>query len=169
MRLRLDDEACQVGLGECLGRALEGRGRVYLVGELGAGKTTLARGVLRAYGHRGAVKSPTYTLVEPYELDGVRVYHFDLYRLGDPEELEFIGGRDLLGDDALSLIEWPARGAGWLPEPDLRVELCVAGDGREARLEALSAQGRAALARLGAMPDVAEWRLSDDSHEGSTA
>ncbi|MEQ5801312.1 tRNA (adenosine(37)-N6)-threonylcarbamoyltransferase complex ATPase subunit type 1 TsaE [Halomonas sp. H10-9-1] len=167
MWLRLDDEACQVGLGECLGRALEGRGRVHLVGELGAGKTTLARGVLRAYGHCGAVKSPTYTLVEPYELDGVRVYHFDLYRLGDPEELEFIGGRDLLGDDALSLIEWPARGAGWLPDPDLRVELRVVGDGREARLEALSAHGRVALERLGAMPAVAEWRLADDRSTGS--
>lgn len=168
MRLRLDDEESQVGLGECLGRALEGRGRVYLVGELGAGKTTLARGVLRAYGHRGAVKSPTYTLVEPYELDGVRVYHFDLYRLGDPEELEFIGGRDLLGDDALSLIEWPARGAGWLPAPDLRIELGVVGSGREARLEAHSAHGRAALARLDAMSAVAEWRLADGRREGST-
>ncbi|WP_051530296.1 tRNA (adenosine(37)-N6)-threonylcarbamoyltransferase complex ATPase subunit type 1 TsaE [Halomonas halodenitrificans] len=169
MRLRLDDEECQVGLGECLGRALEGRGRVYLVGELGAGKTTLARGVLRAYGHRGAVKSPTYTLVEPYELDGVRVYHFDLYRLGDPEELEFIGGRDLLGDDALSLIEWPARGEGWLPGPDLRIELRVAGSGREAWLEAHSAHGRTVLARLAAMPEATRWRLGEESHGESAS
>ncbi|TDB02377.1 tRNA (adenosine(37)-N6)-threonylcarbamoyltransferase complex ATPase subunit type 1 TsaE [Halomonas marinisediminis] len=168
MRLRLDDEACQVGLGECLGRALEGRGRVYLVGELGAGKTTLARGVLRAYGHRGAVKSPTYTLVEPYELDGKRVYHFDLYRLGDPEELEFIGGRDLLGDDALSLIEWPVRGEGWLPGPDLRIELDVVGEGREAVLEAHSAHGEAALARLAAMPAVTEWYRTAKPGEGAS-
>ncbi|MDN3520264.1 tRNA (adenosine(37)-N6)-threonylcarbamoyltransferase complex ATPase subunit type 1 TsaE [Halomonas ramblicola] len=161
MRLRLDDEACQVALGECLGRALHGRGRVYLEGELGAGKTTLARGILRAYGHGGAVKSPTYTLVEPYELDEVRLHHFDLYRLGDPEELEFIGGRDLLGDDALCLIEWPEHGEGWLPAPDLRVRLCLAGAGREACLEASSGRGRRVLERLAEMPAVAGWRLAE--------
>ena len=158
MLLRLDDEDRQVALGECLGRALEGRGRVYLEGELGAGKTTLARGVLRAHGHRGAVKSPTYTLVEPYELDDVLIHHFDLYRLGDPEELEFIGGRDLLAEDALCLIEWPRRGEGWLPEPDLRITLTLAGVGREARLVACSARGEKVLTMLAAMPVLAAWR-----------
>ncbi|QTF91721.1 tRNA (adenosine(37)-N6)-threonylcarbamoyltransferase complex ATPase subunit type 1 TsaE [Halomonas sp. BM-2019] len=168
MLLRLDDEARQVSLGECLGRALEGHGRVYLEGELGAGKTTLSRGVLRAFGHRGAVKSPTYTLVEPYTLDGVRVHHFDLYRLGDPEELEFIGGRDLFDDDALCLVEWPSRGEGWLPVPDLRVTLSLAGTGREARLEAASERGRQVLARLAAMPELAACRRreADDAKEG---
>ncbi|MFP4263837.1 MAG: tRNA (adenosine(37)-N6)-threonylcarbamoyltransferase complex ATPase subunit type 1 TsaE [Halomonas sp.] len=168
MRLRLDDEASQVALGECLGRALGARGRVHLEGELGAGKTTLTRGVLRACGHRGAVKSPTYTLVEPYALDGIRVYHFDLYRLADPEELEFIGGRDLLGDDALSLIEWPGRGEGWLPPPDLCVSLRVLGAGREARLEATSDLGRAVLARLAEEPRVVAWRRDDaDGEDGA--
>ncbi|AXY42114.1 tRNA (adenosine(37)-N6)-threonylcarbamoyltransferase complex ATPase subunit type 1 TsaE [Halomonas alkalicola] len=171
MLLRLDDEARQVSLGECLGRALEGRGLVYLEGELGAGKTTLARGVLRAYGHRGAVKSPTYTLVEPYELDGVRVHHFDLYRLGDPEELEFIGGRDLLGEDVLCLVEWPGRGEGWLPEPDLRIALSLAEVGREARLEAFTARGEQLLARLAAMPELAASlrKEPDDARGGDTA
>ncbi|MBB3331213.1 tRNA threonylcarbamoyladenosine biosynthesis protein TsaE [Halomonas campaniensis] len=165
MLLRLDDEDRQILLGECLGQALEGVGRVYLEGELGAGKTTLTRGILRACGHRGAVKSPTYTLVEPYVLDGVRVHHFDLYRLGDPEELEFIGGRDLLADDALCIIEWPGRGEGWLPRPDLRITLTLSGSGREARLEAESDHGRQVLARLEAMPALADCHPAAGSRE----
>lgn len=148
MQRQLEDEDQQVAFGECLGRALAGRGRLHLEGELGAGKTTLARGILRAYGHLGAVKSPTYTLVEPYELGGVRVYHFDLYRIADPEELEFIGGRDLLSDDSLSIIEWPARGEGWLPTPDLVVRLEHLASGRYAELVAASEYGREVLARL---------------------
>ncbi|SFU64189.1 tRNA (adenosine(37)-N6)-threonylcarbamoyltransferase complex ATPase subunit type 1 TsaE [Halomonas korlensis] len=152
MLLRLDDENAQVAFGKCLGRALGGQGRVHLAGELGAGKTTLTRGLLRAHGYRGAVKSPTYTLVEPYELDDARIHHFDLYRLGDPEELEFIGGRDLLGDDALCIIEWPERGEGWLPPPDLSIELTIAGQGRQAKVGAKSEQGQRVLARLQADP-----------------
>ncbi|WP_252107477.1 MULTISPECIES: tRNA (adenosine(37)-N6)-threonylcarbamoyltransferase complex ATPase subunit type 1 TsaE [unclassified Halomonas] len=148
MQVQLNDENAHVAFGEALGRALEGRGRVYLEGELGAGKTTLTRGILRAYGHQGAVKSPTYTLVEPYEFDDRRVYHLDLYRLGDPEELEFIGGRDILSDDALCLIEWPSRGAGWLPDADVRIELSVAVQGRTATLTAKSPWGEQVLANL---------------------
>ncbi|MGC3872603.1 tRNA (adenosine(37)-N6)-threonylcarbamoyltransferase complex ATPase subunit type 1 TsaE [Halomonas sp. GXIMD04776] len=147
----LHDEAEQVAFGEALGLALEGHGQVHLEGELGAGKTTLARGVLRAYGHQGAVKSPTYTLVEPYQLESVRVHHFDLYRLGDPEELEFIGARDLLEEDSLNLIEWPIRGKGWLPSADLIIVLCVIGAGREARLATGSSHGENVLARLAAL------------------
>ncbi|MGR4067445.1 tRNA (adenosine(37)-N6)-threonylcarbamoyltransferase complex ATPase subunit type 1 TsaE [Halomonas sp. LR3S48] len=149
MRIRLDDEDRQVVFGQCLGKALRARGRIYLEGELGAGKTTLTRGILRGHGHAGAVKSPTYTLVEPYDLEGGRVYHFDLYRLGDPEELEFIGGRDLFADDALCIVEWPSRGAGWLPPPDLFVTLRLNGSGRLATLEAPSAHGREVVAALG--------------------
>ncbi|WP_447553241.1 tRNA (adenosine(37)-N6)-threonylcarbamoyltransferase complex ATPase subunit type 1 TsaE [Vreelandella sp. EE22] len=148
MQVQLSDEVAHVAFGEALGRALEGRGRVYLEGELGAGKTTLARGILRAYGYQGAVKSPTYTLVEPYELDAQRVYHLDLYRLGDPEELEFIGGRDILSDQALCLIEWPSRGAGWLPDADVRIALTVARQGRAATLTPESQWGRQVLAAL---------------------
>lgn len=150
MMICLPDEAAHVAFGDSLGRALAGRGVVHLEGELGAGKTTLARGILHAYGHRGAVKSPTYTLVEPYRLAGLQVNHFDLYRLGDPEELEFIGARDLFGDDSLNLIEWPSRGAGWLPIPDLVVSLSVSGTGRQAHLKAETAYGEAVIDRLSA-------------------
>lgn len=148
MQVQLDNEEAQVAFGEALGHALQGRGLIYLEGELGAGKTTLTRGILRAYGHQGAVKSPTYTLVEPYELGSQRVYHLDLYRLSDPEELEFIGGRDVLADDALCIVEWPSRGEGWLPTPDLRLFLKVAAQGRLVSLTADSDQGRHMLARL---------------------
>lgn len=148
MRVRLLDEEAQVAFGEALGRALEGRGRVYLSGDLGAGKTTLTRGILRAHGHQGAVKSPTYTLVEPYELGRWRLYHFDLYRLGDPEELEFIGARDLFDEDGLCLVEWPSRGEGWLPPATLEIHLSLADTGREASLVAGDARGEAVLARL---------------------
>ncbi|MBS9404325.1 tRNA (adenosine(37)-N6)-threonylcarbamoyltransferase complex ATPase subunit type 1 TsaE [Halomonas sp. TRM85114] len=154
MLLQLDDENCQVGFGESLGRALGGHGRVHLAGELGAGKTTLTRGLLRAHGYMGTVKSPTYTLVEPYELDDARIYHFDLYRLGDPEELEFIGGRDLLSEDALCVIEWPERGESWLPPSDLSIELAIAGNGRHALVLANSEHGHRALARLLADPTL---------------
>lgn len=148
MHTSLRDEASQIAFGEALGHALAGRGRVYLHGELGAGKTTLTRGLLRAYGHRGAVKSPTYTLVEPYEIGNVRVFHFDLYRLGDPEELEFAGARDLFEEDSLCLVEWPSRGEGWLPKADLNIELTVVGTGREIRLVAGTPYGEAVLSRL---------------------
>ncbi|MBZ9538659.1 tRNA (adenosine(37)-N6)-threonylcarbamoyltransferase complex ATPase subunit type 1 TsaE [Modicisalibacter tunisiensis] len=148
MDISLPDEAAQVAFGEALGRALAGRGRLYLEGELGAGKTTLTRGILRAYGHQGAVKSPTYTLVEPYTLPAARVNHFDLYRLGDPEELEFIGGRELLDDAGLSVVEWPSRGEGFLPVADLVVTLRVAAAGRLARLQAGTEHGRAVIAAL---------------------
>ncbi|MGP9663440.1 tRNA (adenosine(37)-N6)-threonylcarbamoyltransferase complex ATPase subunit type 1 TsaE [Halomonas sp. AOP22-C1-8] len=145
MQVQLESEEAQVAFGEALGRVLQGRGRVYLEGDLGAGKTTLTRGILRAYGHFGAVKSPTYTLVEPYELGTQRIYHLDLYRLSDPEELEFIGGRDVLADDALCIIEWPSRGEGWLPAPDVCLSLTVATTGREATLNALSEYGECVL------------------------
>ncbi|TDX32973.1 tRNA threonylcarbamoyladenosine biosynthesis protein TsaE [Modicisalibacter xianhensis] len=148
MHLSLRDEASQVALGEALGHALEGRGRVFLQGELGAGKTTLSRGILRAYGYHGAVKSPTYTLVEPYTLGETQVHHFDLYRLGDPEELEFIGARDLFSEDSLCLVEWPSRGEGWLPRADLTVTLAVVGMGREASLAAGTPHGERVLSRL---------------------
>ncbi|MBF5058151.1 hypothetical protein Y5W_03445 [Alcanivorax sp. 521-1] len=131
----LADEAATLELGADLGRRLAPGSCVYLRGDLGAGKTTLMRGLLHGLGHRGAVKSPTYTLVEPYEVGGVPIYHFDLYRLGDPEELEMIGIRDYFDGRALCVLEWPDRGRGMIPEPDLTVTLTVDGRGRQANLE----------------------------------
>ncbi len=129
----LVDEAATENLGAELAES-QRAGLVWLEGDLGAGKTTLVRGWLRALGHAGPVKSPTYTIVEPYHLDGVCVYHFDLYRLSDPEELELIGVRDYLVPDNLCLVEWPRRGEGVLPAPDLRVSLENAGTGRRVRV-----------------------------------
>ena len=148
MQLALVDESRHVAFGEALGHVFAGSGRVYLEGDLGAGKTTLTRGILRAYGYQGAVKSPTYTLIEPYELGDQRIYHLDLYRLGDPEELEFIGGRDVLDDDALCLVEWPSRGEGWLPKADLHIHLALADRGRLATLEGLTQRGQQWLTAL---------------------
>jgi tRNA threonylcarbamoyladenosine biosynthesis protein TsaE len=123
-------------------------GSIHLSGPLGAGKTTLVRGLVHGLGIEGPVKSPTYTLVEPYERGAIKLYHFDLYRLGDSEELEFLGARDAFAERALCVVEWPERGAGWLPQADVHVRLAIAGSGREARVSSASARGEAWLARL---------------------
>lgn len=125
---------------------------VFLHGDLGAGKTTLVRGLLRAYGVSGAVRSPTYTLIEPYEVavgpSQRRLYHLDLYRLADPEELEYLGWQELLADGGLLLIEWPERGAGWLPAPDLRLSITMQPPGRTLKLSGHGAWQAVALKTL---------------------
>lgn len=146
-----NDEAATVALGEVVGAALQASSQgvvIDLKGDLGAGKTTFTRGVLRAFGHQGAVKSPTYTLVEEYQLQGRRFYHFDLYRLYDPEELEYMGIRDYFGDENLCLVEWSVRGEGVLPSPDVQIELAPWGDGRCIRIHALSPRGLALVGQL---------------------
>ncbi|HSG89003.1 MAG TPA: tRNA (adenosine(37)-N6)-threonylcarbamoyltransferase complex ATPase subunit type 1 TsaE [Pseudomonadales bacterium] len=128
---------------------------VLLEGDLGAGKTTLVRGFLQALGHGGRVRSPTYTLVETYEVTGpagpVAVAHFDLYRLVDPEELEEIGFRDYLAGRGWRFVEWPERAAGALPEADLVITLSLSGDGRRAHLRA---RGEAACEWLRGLDDA---------------
>lgn len=121
---------------------------VYLEGTLGAGKSTLARALLRALGVKGAVRSPTYTLVERYPIPGGEAAHLDLYRLASAAELDFLGLDELAADATLWLVEWPERGQGYLPPADLRVQLAVQGAGRRARLVPGTASGEAWLERL---------------------
>ncbi|MEZ5502509.1 MAG: tRNA (adenosine(37)-N6)-threonylcarbamoyltransferase complex ATPase subunit type 1 TsaE [Halioglobus sp.] len=142
------DEAAMVALGARLGRASERGLVVFLRGDLGMGKTTFSRGFIQSRGHAGAVKSPTYTLVEPYQLGDLQVFHFDLYRLGDPEELEFLGIRDYFGDFSVCLVEWPERGFGALPSADLVITIEREGQGRRVTCAAETAQGKRVLARL---------------------
>jgi len=142
------DEEAMYALGARLAAVSEGRGVIYLHGDLGAGKTTLSRGIIRGLGHAGAVKSPTFTLVEPYELGEKRIFHFDLYRLSDPEELEFLGIRDYFADDALCLVEWPQRGCGILPRADLDITISSQDGGRSLRLLSQGARGNAWCATL---------------------
>mgnify|MGYP006274116703 CR=1 FL=1 len=147
-RLALAGEDDTVALGGRLAGTLVPGLLLTLSGELGAGKTTLSRGLIQGLGHAGAVKSPTYTLVEPYEHTRIPVYHVDLYRLGEPRDLELIGFRDYLRDDCLCVVEWPERGAGFLPAADLRITMRVEGEGRAVELDARSPEAGDVLAAI---------------------
>lgn len=129
MTIELPNEAATLSWGSEFAATLTNE-LVFLRGSLGAGKTTMVRGILRAMGESGVVKSPTYTLIEPYELQGRCVYHFDFYRIDDSEELSFIGVDDLMEEGALKLVEWPERALDRLPEPDIELKLVIAGEGR---------------------------------------
>lgn len=140
-RLALADEAATLQLGRRLAAWMQRRrgGVVTLHGDLGAGKTTLARACLRALGATGAVKSPTYTLVEPYELGPLRVLHMDLYRLSEPEELYGLGVFDEPPSSTWWLVEWPEKGGALLPRATLEIHLHADGAGRTAQLKAMDA------------------------------
>lgn len=146
---QLPNEQATLALGAALSRLAPG-GLVTLEGPLGAGKTTLVRAFLRALGHEGAVRSPTYTLLEPYEVGGCPIVHLDLYRLAEPEELEELGLRDYLHPGTWLFVEWPQRGHGVLPQADLEIQLRTEGAGRHATLQSRSALGEAWLAALSA-------------------
>lgn len=151
--LWLADEPATVRIGKSLANVVKsvpsGHGLViFLHGPLGAGKTTFSRGFIQGLGHTGAVKSPTYTLVEPYEQLEPATWHFDLYRLGDPEELEFMGIRDYLAPGNVCLVEWPERGAGILPVPDLELTLAPHEGGRNLFMKSHTEAGTQLLDRL---------------------
>lgn len=138
-------EELMESLGGAVSSVLKAGAVVYLEGDLGMGKTTLVRGMLRGLGHLGPVKSPTYTIVEPYELSGLEAFHFDLYRVSDAEELEFIGIRDYFSDSSLCLIEWAEMGRGILPEADLIVSLSLIRQGRHVVIEGITEKGLVAI------------------------
>ena len=139
-------------LGARLARGIRAVRLIYVNGPLGAGKTTLVRGVLRALGHRMAVKSPTFTLVEPYQLEGLTLYHVDLYRLKDSEELEFLGIRDYFQGTNVCVIEWAERAERLLPPPDIDVIIQPCNTGRSVQLTAQSERGETLLGGLTKTP-----------------
>ncbi|OWW20514.1 tRNA (adenosine(37)-N6)-threonylcarbamoyltransferase complex ATPase subunit type 1 TsaE [Noviherbaspirillum denitrificans] len=154
----LHDEAGTAALGASLARALAPGLTIYLHGDLGAGKTALTRAMLHAAGHEGHVKSPTYTLAEPYTVQlGARrvdIVHFDLYRLASPEEFLDAGFREHFNENTICVIEWPEKAEGVLPAPDINVLLSISGDGRDIELQALTDQGSQCLDRLKFAPNL---------------
>ena len=144
----LKNEEATVAMGAMLANALGNGAVVFLHGDLGAGKTTFTRGVIQGFGHQGKVKSPTYTIVEPYELAEHSIYHFDLYRLADPEELEFMGIRDYFASSAICLIEWPEKGGLLLAEPDLEITLEYVDEQRKISIMGSTEKGQSIVAKL---------------------
>ena len=141
VEIYLEGEPAMLAFGARMAEVTQGGGLIFLEGDLGAGKTTFSRGLIRGLGHVGAVKSPTFTLVEPYEIGTIKAFHFDLYRLVEPEEIEYLGSRDYFEEDALCLIEWPRQGAGFLPKPDLTITISPQAAGRLLKLSPQGSRG----------------------------
>ncbi|MBO9537248.1 tRNA (adenosine(37)-N6)-threonylcarbamoyltransferase complex ATPase subunit type 1 TsaE [Herbaspirillum sp.] len=158
MQLHLPDEAATARLGADLAHALAPGLALYLHGDLGAGKTALTRALLHAAGHQGRVKSPTYTLAEPYEVEiagrMVTAIHFDLYRMASPEEFLEAGFREHFNENTVCIVEWPEKGETVLPPPDIHITLALAQHGRDVELRALSDKGHQCLARLKFAPNL---------------
>ncbi len=135
----VEGEADMLAFGAELARKLPDKEGcvITLQGDLGAGKTTLVRGLLQSLGHKGIVKSPTYTLVEPYQLSGRDIYHFDLYRLGEPDELEYIGFRDYFSPASVCLLEWPEKGESYVPPADIQLTISISNVSRKINLKSL--------------------------------
>jgi tRNA threonylcarbamoyladenosine biosynthesis protein TsaE len=144
----LATEADTLALGAALAPCLHGGMIVNLSGELGAGKTTLARGILKALGHAGRVKSPSYALVESYKLSRLYLYHFDFYRFTDPKELEEAGFREYFSQETVCLVEWPENATGLLPPADLTIRIAMAGSGRRVEIGSGTEAGRLCLTNL---------------------
>lgn len=154
LNILLADEAATENLGQALARICPPPCLIFLYGDLGTGKTTFSRGFLRGLGYSGRVRSPTYTLLEPYEIPSEdaaglrRVYHFDLYRLADPEELAYMGAEECFADDAISLVEWPQQGEGMLPLADINILFQYQDDGRWVQMQAGTDRGQIVLHSL---------------------
>lgn len=145
----LADESQQIALAALVAKHLKSSFVMLLKGDLGVGKTTFARGIIQASGFDGVVKSPTYTLVEPYPISHERMcYHFDLYRLADPEELEFTGARDYFNDNDVCLVEWPEKAEGFLPPADWVCEFSHCDEGRDLLISALTEKGKALMLQV---------------------
>lgn len=150
--MHLPDEAATRALGARLARVLDPGMSLHLRGDLGSGKTTLVRGLLRGLGYEGRVKSPTYALVELYTVSRLNLYHFDFYRFNDPKEWLDAGFREYFNDASVCLVEWPEKTAGVLPDADVDIAFDFAGDGRDVRVRAGTESGKACLNRLMQMP-----------------
>lgn len=150
--MHLADEAATLALGARLAQAIVPGLSLYLHGDLGSGKTTLVRGLLRGLGYAGRVKSPTYTLVELYTVSRLNLYHFDFYRFRDPKEWRDAGFSEYFNGTAVCLVEWPEKAAGLLPAADLDIALGFAGDGRDLSIRAGTESGNACLNRLMQLP-----------------
>ncbi|ANQ84412.1 tRNA (adenosine(37)-N6)-threonylcarbamoyltransferase complex ATPase subunit type 1 TsaE [Azoarcus olearius] len=147
-QLDLPAEADTLALGAALAGVVRAGLHVWLQGDLGSGKTTLTRGLLRALGHEGKVKSPTYTLIEPYALSRLDLYHFDFYRFNAPEEYLDAGLDEYFAGDGVCIVEWPDKALPYLPAPDLELRLDRAGEGRRASITAHSEPGRTCVIEL---------------------
>jgi tRNA threonylcarbamoyladenosine biosynthesis protein TsaE len=152
LKLHLPDEAATNALGARLALAVAPGLKLYLHGDLGSGKTTLVRGLLRALGYAGRVKSPTYMLVELYTISRLHLYHFDFYRFRDPKEWRDAGLDEYFNEASVCLVEWPEKAAGLLPTADLEIAFEFAGEGRDLSLSAGTESGKACLQRLMQMP-----------------